>query len=109
LESKSKIELIKTEKIDSLYFSNNKSDEFYADFGSWVSCPIYFKLKDGNYGIGSLEQFVNPEYVDINKYYINYQDLQSVKGFQDRMFRFKLEKTTCLCIIQSKKIQIHYT
>lgn len=98
------IKLINTETIDSLFFANNQSDEYYGNFGNWIYCPVYYKLKNGNFGIGNLEQFTNKEYVDNDGYYTNYQDLQSVKGFWNSSFKFKLKRNNLFMYYPRQKV-----
>jgi hypothetical protein len=73
-------ELLNTNDIENIFFSNNQSYDYLEDFSSSLDCPVYYKMKNGSYGISKLGNFIELEYNDLD-HYSNYQDLQSVKGF----------------------------
>lgn len=82
------LKLQNTEGIESVYFHNNQSGGFMAGLSDYANCPVYFKSKDGKFGLGELRRFTDPEHYDSDAY-IDYQDLQSVEGVGSRLFKLK--------------------
>lgn len=90
--------IINNENIEEFYFQSNKNDDFLVieKYMNNKDAPedlfIYYKNKNGTYGINRLGYFIDPDFK--NGIYIEkYQNLQSVKGDSKKgQPNFKIEK-----------------